>query len=51
MQQRSLSGVKAADFISILTRTNARDLHLHPDGRRLAIAFSDGVVRIYAMMP
>jgi WD40 repeat protein len=27
--------------------TNARDLHLHPDGRRLAIAFFDGAVRIY----
>src|SRR5207237_2767609 len=30
---------------------NARDLHLHPDGRRLAIAFFDGVARIYDMMP
>lgn len=28
---------------------NARDMHLHPDGRRLAIAFFDGAVRIYDM--
>jgi hypothetical protein len=26
---------------------NARDLHLHPDGRRLAVACFDGAVRVY----
>ncbi len=30
---------------------NARDLDLHPDGRRLAVAFFDGAVRVYAMGP
>jgi WD40 repeat protein len=28
---------------------NARDLHLHPDGRRLAVAFFDGAVRVYEL--
>jgi WD40 repeat protein len=36
-------------FHTITLPNNARDLHLHPDGRRLAIAFFDGVVRIYDM--
>jgi WD40 repeat protein len=31
--------------------TNARDLDLHPDGRRLAVAFADGAVRLYDMAP
>jgi WD40 repeat protein len=30
---------------------NARDLDLHPDGRRLAIAFFDGAVRVYDAGP
>jgi WD40 repeat protein len=30
---------------------NARDLDLHPDGRRLAIPFFDGFVRVYDMGP
>jgi len=38
-------------FHTLNLPNNARDLHLHPDGRRLAIAFFDGVVRIYDMMP
>jgi WD40 repeat protein len=29
--------------------TNARDLSLHPDGKRVAIAFFDGAVRLYEM--
>jgi hypothetical protein len=29
--------------------TNARDVHFHPDGMRLALAFFDGVVRVYEM--
>jgi WD40 repeat protein len=38
-------------FHTVNLPNNARDLHLHPDGRRLAIAYFDGVVRIYDMMP
>jgi WD40 repeat protein len=30
---------------------NARDLDLHPDGRRLAVAFFDGAVRLYDLGP
>ena len=30
--------------------TNARDVHLHPDGLRLAVAFFDGAVRVYEMV-
>jgi WD40 repeat protein len=30
---------------------NARDLSLHPDGRRLAVAFFDGAARVYDMGP
>ncbi len=36
-------------FHTVNLPTNARDLHLHPDARRLAIAFFDGNVRIYEM--
>jgi WD40 repeat protein len=36
-------------FHTVALPNNARDLHLHPDGRRLAIAFFDGAVRIYEM--
>jgi WD40 repeat protein len=42
---------QANSFHTLNLPNNARDLHLHPDGRRLAIAFFDGVVRIYDMMP
>jgi WD40 repeat protein len=38
-----------ASFFTLALPNNARDLHLHPDGRRLAIAFFDGAVRIYEM--
>jgi WD40 repeat protein len=41
---------QSPSFFSLNLPNNARDLHLHPDGRRLAIAFFDGVVRIYDMM-
>lgn len=37
------------DFFSLKLPNNARDLALHPDGRRLAVAFFDGVVRTYNM--
>jgi hypothetical protein len=30
---------------------NARDLDLHPDGQRLAVASSDGVLRLYGTTP
>ena len=36
-------------FFTLRLPTNARDLHFHPDGRRLAMAFSDGVLRVYDM--
>lgn len=39
----------AQDFFSLPLPNNARDLDLHPDGRRLAVAFFDGAVRTYSM--
>ncbi len=39
----------AQDFFSLKLPNNARDLDLHPDGRRLAVAFFDGAVRTYGM--
>jgi WD40 repeat protein len=39
----------AQDFFSVKLPNNARDLALHPDGRRLAIAFFDGAVRTYSL--
>jgi WD40 repeat protein len=41
----------AADVFAFKLPTNARDLDLHPDGRRLAVAFADGAVRIYDAGP
>ncbi len=40
---------QSASFHTFALPNNARDLHLHPDGRRLAIPFFDGAVRIYDM--
>lgn len=37
------------DFFSLKLPNNARDLTLHPDGRRLAVAYFDGAVRTYSM--
>lgn len=37
------------DFFSLKLPNNARDLALHPDGRRLAVAYFDGAVRTYSM--
>jgi WD40 repeat protein len=34
-------------FFTLKLPTNARDMDLHPDGRRLAVAFPDKAVRIY----
>ncbi|HYT90599.1 MAG TPA: WD40 repeat domain-containing protein [Gemmataceae bacterium] len=42
---------QAQSFHTLALPNNARDLHLHPDGRRLAVAFFDGAVRIYDMAP
>ncbi|MCI0460692.1 MAG: WD40 repeat domain-containing protein [Gemmataceae bacterium] len=41
----------AQSFHTVALPANARDLDLHPDGRRLAVAFFDGVVRTYDMNP
>ena len=41
---------QAASFHTVALPNNARDLHLHPDGRRLAIPFFDNMVRIYDMV-
>ena len=42
---------QANSFYNLTLPSNARDLDLHPDGRRLAIPFFDSVVRIYDMAP
>ena len=39
----------AQSFHTVALPNNARDLHFHPDGRRLAIPFFDNTVRIYDM--
>jgi hypothetical protein len=39
----------AQDFFNLKLPNNARDLDLHPDGKRLAVAFFDGAVRTYSM--
>jgi WD40 repeat protein len=41
----------ATSFASINLPSQARDIALHPDGHRLAIAFFDNKVRIYDMIP
>jgi WD40 repeat protein len=40
---------QSASYHTLALPNNARDLHLHPDSRRLAIPFFDGAVRIYDM--
>ncbi len=37
----------AADVFALKLPNNARDLDLHPDGKRLAVPFFDGAVRVY----
>ncbi|HZV06020.1 MAG TPA: WD40 repeat domain-containing protein [Gemmataceae bacterium] len=39
----------AQDFFNLKLPNNARDLDLHRDGKRLAVAFFDGAVRTYSM--
>jgi WD40 repeat protein len=41
----------AADVFALKIPQNARDLDLHPDGRRLVVACADGTVRVYDMGP
>ena len=38
---------QSASFHTAALPNNARDLHLHPDGHRIAIPFFDSVLRIY----
>jgi WD40 repeat protein len=38
-------------FHTLKLPNNARDLDLHPDGKRLAIPFFDSIVRIYDLTP
>ena len=38
-------------FHTVKLPNNARDLDLHPDGTRLAVAFFDGLVRVYDLTP
>jgi WD40 repeat protein len=40
----------AAPFLTYPLPTNARDLALHPEGRRIAVPFFDGVLRVYDMV-
>lgn len=42
---------QANSFHTVALPTNARDVDLHPDGRRLAVACFDGAVRVYDMAP
>jgi WD40 repeat protein len=42
---------QSASFFTLALPSNARDLDFHPNGRRLAVAFFDGLVRVYDMMP
>jgi WD40 repeat protein len=40
-----------ASFHTVALPNNARDLHLHPDGRRLAVPCFDRVLRVYDLAP
>jgi WD40 repeat protein len=42
---------RAPDSFALKLPANGRDLDLHPDGKRLAVAGADGVVRIYDLSP
>jgi WD40 repeat protein len=44
-------GDGAQDVFALKFPINGRDLALHPDGRRLAVACADGAVRVYDMGP
>jgi WD40 repeat protein len=40
----------AQAFFTLKLPQNARDLDLHPDGKQLAVAGADGVLRVYEML-
>jgi WD40 repeat protein len=40
---------ESASFFSLKLPHTGRDLHLHPDGRRLAVPLFDGSVRVYTL--
>jgi WD40 repeat protein len=42
---------EAQAFFTLKLPQNARDLDLHSDGKRLAVAGADGVLRVYDMTP
>lgn len=42
---------EAQPFFTLKLPANARDLDLHPDGERLAIASADGALRLYDLTP
>jgi WD40 repeat protein len=42
---------EAKSFFTLPLPNNARDVDLHPDGKRLAVAFFDGVARVYDVTP
>jgi WD40 repeat protein len=42
---------QAQAFVTLKLPNNARDLDLHPDGKRLAVPFFDGAVRVYDLSP
>lgn len=44
-------GDKAPSFHTVKLPQNARDLSLHPDSYRLAVAHADGAVRVFTMLP
>ncbi len=44
-------GEGGPDVFALKLPANGRDLDLHPDGRRLAVACADGAVRVYDIGP
>ncbi len=42
---------KGENVFTLKLPNNARDLDLHADGKRLAVPFADGAVRVYDMSP
>jgi hypothetical protein len=44
-------GDETQDAFALKFPINGRDLDLHPDGRRLAVACADGAVRVYDLGP
>src|SRR5262249_50498246 len=42
---------QAQDVFTLKMPNNARDLDLHPDGKRLAVPLFEGIARVYDMTP